>query len=111
MKLTVILASLLTLVLTGCTGTIYPEGDQFVIHSITLVGTTQNNCSVYVEMQPDQDGFEDTTWTTEFLLDGQDEVNSLPEDTGEEQSHTLWVKATQITDGSVHYKKVIITLH
>ena len=111
MSVKVILASLCALAVSGCTGTIYPEGDQFTIHSLTLEGTTQNNCSVHVEMQPDQDGSEDTTWSTEFLLDDRDEVNSLPEDTGEEQSHTLWVKATQITDGSVHYKKVIITLH
>lgn len=111
MKTKLILASLCALALSGCTGTIYPEGDQFTIHSLTLEGTTQDNCSVHVELQPDQDGLEDTAWSTEFLLDDGTEPNSLPKDTGEEQSHTLWVKATQISDGSVHYKKVTITLH
>lgn len=112
MKTTLILASFCALLLAGCTpGKIYPEGDQFIIHSITLEGTTRDNSSVFVEEHADQDGLEDTAWTTEFLLDGKTETNSLPEDTGEEQSHTLWVKATQITDGSVHYKKVTITLH
>lgn len=111
MSMKVILASLCALALAGCTGVIHPEGDQFIIHSITLEGTTRDNCSVYVEQHADQDGSEDTAWTTEFLLDGKDEVNSLPEDDGAEQVHTLWVKATQITDGAVHHKKVVITLH
>jgi hypothetical protein len=120
MKPAIILASLCALALaalfavpfgTGCTGTVYPEGDQFTIQAITLEGTTQNNCSVMVEMQPDQDGLEDTAWSAEFLLDGKDETNSLPKDTGTEQTHTLWVKATQTADGAVHHKKVTITLH
>jgi hypothetical protein len=111
MKTAFILAFLCALALAGCTGTIHPEGDQFIIHAITLEGTTQENCSVYVEQQPDQDGLEDTAWTAEFLLDGRDEINSLPEDTGTEQSHTLWVKATQTADGSVHQKKVTITFY
>lgn len=111
MKATIILAAMSVLALAGCTGTVYPEGDQFIIQAITLEGTTQNNCSVYVELQPDQDGLEDTAWTTEFLLDGRDEPNSLPKDTGSEQTHTLWVKATQTADGTVHHKRVTITLH
>ena len=111
MKTNLILLTICALAVAGCTGTIYPEGDQFIFHSITLEGTTQNNCSVYVEEHADQDGLEDVAWTTEFLLDGKTETNSLPEDDGSQASHTLWVKATQIADGSVHYKKVVITLH
>lgn len=107
MKTTLILASLCALTLAGCTGTIYPEGDQFIIHSITLEGTTQNNCTVLVEDKPDRDGLEDTAWSTEFLLDGSD----LPEDNGTQVAHTLWVKATQTADSAVHHKKVVITLH
>ena len=108
MKTTLILASFCALLMAGCTpGKIYPEGDQFIIHSITLEGTTQNNCSVMVEEKPDQDGLEDTAWSAEFLLDGTD----LPEDEGTMVSHTLWVKATQTADGAVHHKKVTITLH
>lgn len=108
MKTTLILASLFTLALAGCTpGKIYPEGDQFIIHSIALEGTTQNNCVVTVEDKPDQDGLEDTAWSAEFLLDD----NDLPKDEGTLVSHTLWVKATQTADGAVHHKKVVITLH
>ena len=108
MKTTLLLASFCALLLAGCTpGKIYPEGDQFTIHSITLEGTTQNNCSVTVEDKPDRDGLEDTAWSAEFLLDGTD----LPKDDGTQVSHTLWVKATQTADAAVHHKKVVITLH
>ena len=111
MKTQALLVFLCALVVAGCTGMIYPEGDQFIIQAIGLEGTTQNDCSVFVEEQADQDGLEDAAWSADFRLDGQDEINSLPADMGTEVTHTLWVQATQTADGQVYHKKVVITLY
>jgi hypothetical protein len=113
----------MTLLLCSCLpacdrGTIYledggtdPQGEQFLMQSIHLEGTTNDPCTVEAGEQADQDGMADLGWWVHFLLDGGNLPVSLPEDDGSRQSHVLRVKATRTSDQEAFYKKVTVTFY
>ena len=109
-----------TLLLTGCTGVIYPndggqdggqEQKSFLIDSISLKGTTSEDCSVTVADVQDEDGLDDQAWQATFLLDDGSTPASLPADDGSRQQQTLMVKASRTSDGQLIYKKITLTLY
>lgn len=111
-----LLALAVSLVSTGCTGTIYPaDGGQqtptFLINSIELSGTTIDDCTVSVADLPDDDGTDDKSWQAAFNLDDSGDPKSLPVDDGSRWQQTLMIKATRKSDGQVFYKKATITLY
>jgi hypothetical protein len=113
-RIWLLLSAAVALALGGCVGTIYPEDnqtDQFLIRTLELSGTTQDDCAVAVEDVADGDGSDDKQWQVDFVLDGAGGAGSLPQDAGEEQHYVLGVKATRASDGEVLYKKVTLTLY
>jgi lysophospholipase L1-like esterase len=67
-------ACALALALCGFTGTIFAEEDggtrtdQFLIQSLALSGTTQDDCAIEVEKVADSDGSADHKWQVDFAL-------------------------------------------
>ncbi len=106
------------LALSSCKGTIFPDDDggttpkdQFIIQSISLQGSTQDDCTVTVESQADQDGVADQSWQASFDLNDGAEPDQLPADLGGQQVYQLNVKATRASDGEVLAKRIKLSLY
>jgi len=120
-RLLLVLAALAAaLAVGGCKGTVLDRtgGDEdpqpaerFVVESLGLQGTTDQDCGVTIGGQPDRDGADDQRWEASFLLDSGSGAGSLPADSGELQVHTVAVGATPVGGGKKLHKRVTITLY